>query len=326
MIRVSNLSKDFKVHKKAQGLTGSIKALFKRDYITKHAVQDVSLEIPSGEIIGLIGANGAGKTTLTKMLAGIIPPTQGSIEVMGFNPWERSNEYRSQMSLIMGQKAQLWWDLPAMDGYLLLKEIYQISDRDFKQRVAFLSESLSIDKELNVQVRKLSLGERMKVELIAALLHNPKVVLLDEPTIGLDLTAQKAVRKFIKNYRKEFQPVMVLTSHYMEDIEELCERVAIMKEGQIVFDGPISNIQNNYSQNKTIKVSSSIQIDPNEFPSELGKLRTLSETEFCVITPKDQAMKAANFLLSHYEILDLTIQEEEIGDLIEKIMSERNES
>ena len=325
MIHVKNLSKEFKVHKKEEGLKASIKSLIKRDYVIKEAIKNINLTINDGEIIGLIGANGAGKTTLTKILSGIIPATNGEVSVLGFDPWKRDNQYRSQMSLIMGQKAQLWWDLPAMDGYLLLKEIYQIPEKQFRERVAFLSESLRIDKELNVQVRKLSLGERMKVELIAALLHNPKVVFLDEPTIGLDLTAQKAVRKFIKEYRKEFQPIMILTSHYMDDIEELCKRVAIMREGQIIFDGDISEIQNKYAQNKTIKVYSSIQIDPNEFPSELGILKTCSDTEFLVISPKEKVMQAANFLLTHYDILDLTIQEEEIADLIEKIMSKQND-
>ena len=325
MIHVKNLSKEFKVHKKEEGLKASIKSLIKRDYVIKEAIKNINLTINDGEIIGLIGANGAGKTTLTKILSGIIPATNGEVSVLGFDPWKRDNQYRSKMSLIMGQKAQLWWDLPAMDGYLLLKEIYQIPEKQFRERVAFLSESLRIDKELNVQVRKLSLGERMKVELIAALLHNPKVVFLDEPTIGLDLTAQKAVRKFIKEYRKEFQPIMILTSHYMDDIEELCKRVAIMREGQIIFDGDISEIQNKYAQNKTIKVYSSIQIDPNEFPSELGILKTCSDTEFLVISPKEKVMQAANFLLTHYDILDLTIQEEEIADLIEKIMSKQND-
>jgi ABC-2 type transport system ATP-binding protein len=324
MIQVNNLSKEFKVHKKEEGLKASIKSLFKREYIIKEAIKNINLTINDGEIIGLIGANGAGKTTLTKILSGIIPATKGDVSVLGFDPWKRDNQYRSQMSLIMGQKAQLWWDLPAMDGYLLLKEIYQIPENEFRERIGFLSESLRISKELNVQVRKLSLGERMKVELIAALLHNPKVVFLDEPTIGLDLTAQKAVRKFIKEYRQKFQPIMILTSHYMDDIEDLCKRVAIMREGQIIFDGDISEIQNNYAQNKTIKVFSSIQIDPNEFPQELGTLKTISDSEFLVISPKNQVMKAANFLLSHYDILDLTIQEEEIADLIEKIMSEQN--
>tara|TARA_B100001971_G_scaffold215182_1_gene259097 strand:+ start:41300 stop:42277 length:978 start_codon:yes stop_codon:yes gene_type:complete len=324
MIEVKNLSKNFKVHKKQEGLKGSIKSLFKREYITKEAVKNLNLTIQEGEIIGLIGANGAGKTTLTKMLSGIIHPSSGSISILGFDPWKRENAYRSQMSLIMGQKAQLWWDLPAMDGYLLLKEIYQIPNDEFKKRVKFLSESLGIDKELNVQVRRLSLGERMKVELIAALLHNPKVVFLDEPTIGLDLTAQKAVRNFIKNYRKEFKPIMILTSHYMEDIEELCERVVIMKEGQFIFDGNIKEIQNKYAQNKMIKLQTNTMIDPNEFPMELGEVRIINQHEQIVYSPRDKAMQAASYLLKHYDILDLTIQEEEIGDLIEKIMNKGN--
>lgn len=324
MIEVKNLSKQFKVHKKKEGLKGSLVSLVKRDYIIKEAVKNLDLTIQDGEILGLIGANGAGKTTLTKMLAGIIHPSSGSVSVLGFDPWKRDNAYRSQMSLIMGQKAQLWWDLPAMDGYLLLKEIYQIPNNEFKERVNFLAQSLGIDKELNVQVRRLSLGERMKVELIAALLHNPKVVFLDEPTIGLDLTAQKAVRKFIKNYRKEFNPIMILTSHYMEDIEELCERVVIMKEGQFIFDGNINEIQNKFAKKKMIKVQCSQTIDPAEFPPELGDVKIVNKHEQIVYSPRDKTMQAASYILNHYEIQDLTIQEEEIGDLIEEIMRQND--
>lgn len=324
MIEVKNLSKHFKVHKKKEGLKGSLVSLVKRDYIIKEAVKNLNLTINDGEILGLIGANGAGKTTLTKMLAGIIHPSEGSISVMGHDPWKRDNAYRSQMSLIMGQKAQLWWDLPAMDGYLLLKEIYQIPEQEFRERVDFLAKSLGIDQELNVQVRRLSLGERMKVELIAALLHNPKVVFLDEPTIGLDLTAQKAVRNFIKNYRKEFNPIMILTSHYMEDIEELCERVVIMKEGHFIFDGNIKEIQTKFAKKKMIKVQSAQTIDPNEFPSELGEVKIINKHEQCVYAPREKTMQAASHILNHYEVQDLTIQEEDIGDLIEEIMRQND--
>ena len=231
MIQVNNLSKIFKVHKKEAGLRGSIHSLFNRKYIEKKALNSLSLNIEEGEIIGLIGSNGAGKTTLTKILSGIIHPSSGDVKVMGYNPWERHNEYRKRMAVIMGQKAQLWWDLPAMDGFLLLKEIYQIPKKEFYDSVDYLAEYLGVKDQLNIQIRRLSLGERMKVELMAALIHKPKVVFLDEPTIGLDLSAQKAVRQFIKEYRKEHNPTMILTSHYMDDIEELCPRICILTAG-----------------------------------------------------------------------------------------------
>lgn len=302
---------------------GSIKSLFKRKKIIKHALKDVSFEINPGEIIGLIGANGAGKTTITKILAGIIHPTSGDISVVGHNPWKRENEYRSQMSLIMGQKAQLWWDLPALDGFLLLKEIYQISDEDYHSRLNYLADCLNIKDQLNVQVRKLSLGERMKVELIAALLHNPKVVFLDEPTIGLDITAQKAVRNFLKEYREKYKPIMILTSHYMEDIEELCPRILVIKEGQIVYDGSIKTILNEYADTKNIRIvfEENYQLEElkEAIPKSIGTI-TQSDERFDLHVNRNQVMTASSYLLNNFKIKDLAINEEPIGNIIEKIM------
>ncbi len=327
MIKVKNLTKTFKVHKKEPGFIGSVKSLVNRNYIQKTALDNLDLEIEEGEIIGLIGSNGAGKTTLTKILSGIIHPTAGEVSVLGFNPWERDNAYRSQMAVIMGQKAQLWWDLPAMDGFLLLKEIYQIPHRIFYDSIEYLSETLNIKEQLNIQVRRLSLGERMKVEFMAALLHQPKVVFLDEPTIGLDLSAQKAVRKFIKDYRKEHKSTMILTSHYMDDIEELCPRICILREGSNVYDGELSKLHQKYAQNKIIRanVKNGAQLDQLNatFPQELGTLSIL-ENRIMIESHRDNTMEAAKFLLNHTELHDLTIQEEEIGNIIEKIMVNEN--
>lgn len=327
MIQVKNLNKIFKVHKKEAGLSGSIKSLFKRNYVEKKALDNLDLELASGEIIGLIGSNGAGKTTLTKILSGIIHPTSGDVSVMGHNPWLRHNEYRKNMAVIMGQKAQLWWDLPAMDGFLLLKEIYQIPKKDFDESVEYLSEYLMIKEQLNIQIRRLSLGERMKVELMAALLHKPKVIFLDEPTIGLDLSAQKAVRSFIKEYRKEYNPTIILTSHYMDDIEELCPRICILKQGQSVYDGELDQLHNKFAQNKIInahlKHSDDIEKLKNIFPSELGSI-SFTDDKACINTPRNKTMDAAKFLLNESEVLDLNIKEEEIGNIIEKIMLQEN--
>ena len=323
MIQVNNLRKTFKVHKKEAGLKGSLKSLLSRNYIEKHALDGLNLNINEGEIIGLIGSNGAGKTTLTKILSGIIHPTEGKVKVMGHNPWERKNSYRSQMAVIMGQKAQLWWDLPAMDGFLLLREIYQIPKHEFNQSVEYLAEYLNIKDQLNIQIRRLSLGERMKVELMAALLHKPKVIFLDEPTIGLDLSAQKAVRSFIKEYRKEHNPTMILTSHYMEDIEELCPRICILKDGKSVYDDKLDKLHSKFAQNKlitaSIKESSDISKLKDIFTHDLGDISFVDD-KVSIISPRDKTMDAAKFLLNQTEVLDLKIKEEEIGNIIEKIM------
>lgn len=301
MIKVENLRKTFTTHVKEPGLLGSMKSLVKRKKITKEAVKSVNLEIQQGEIVGLIGANGAGKTTLVKMLAGIVHPTSGDVSILGFRPWERNNEYRRQMSLIMGQKAQVWWDLPALDSFILLKEIYQIEDSLYKKNLEFLADTLMVKDQLRTQVRKLSLGERMKIELMAALLHQPKVIFLDEPTIGLDLSAQKAVREFMKNYQREFKPITILTSHYMEDIKELCHRIVIIKEGQFVFDGPITHVQKMMGDEKSVTV-------------------TTKEKVFNVNVPRTELAARTAEILRENEVLDLNIHEPSIEDIIESIM------
>lgn len=301
MIQVKNLRKTFTSHVKEPGLKGSIKSLFSREVKTKEALKSVNLEIQQGEIIGLIGANGAGKTTLIKMLSGIVHPTSGEATVMGHVPWQRSNEYRRQMALIMGQKNQVWWDLPALDSFILLKEIYQIPTEQYKYNIEFLSETLMIKDQLKTQVRKLSLGERMKVELMAALLHNPKVIFLDEPTIGLDISAQKAVRVFLRQYQREFKPITILTSHYMEDIKELCPRIVIIKEGEFVYDGSLSDVQRMMGDEKVLSV-------------------TTQEKTFKVSVPRHELSKKTHELFEENYVLDLNIHDPSIEDVIESIM------
>ena len=253
MIHVENLSKTFHVHRKEPGLRASVRSLFRRERVEKQAVRSVSLDVAEGEIVGLVGPNGAGKTTLVKMLAGIIHPTAGTAQVLGHEPWKRDDDFRRQIALIMGQKAQLWWDLPAADSFLLLREIYRIPEAQYRETLDTLSEMLAVKDELTVQLRRLSLGERMKMELIAALLHRPRVVFLDEPTIGLDLTAQRAIRDFLLTYRETHRPAMILTSHYMEDIERLCKRIVIIRDGEFIFDGPLQQVMDRYVTNKTVE-------------------------------------------------------------------------
>lgn len=326
MIEVINLRKIFRVHKRAPGLASSIRSLFRRQWIDKVAVSGSNFSVAEGEIVGLIGANGAGKTTLVKMLSGIIHPTSGEAKVLGHVPWQRDISFRRQIALIMGQKAQLWWDLPAADCFLLLREIYQIPHDQFNATLDRLVSMLNVQDEMNVQIRRLSLGERMKMELIAALLHSPRVVYLDEPTIGLDLTTQRAVRDFILEYRREQSPAMLLTSHYMEDIERLCKRIIILREGSIVYDGSLKRVIEEYAPHKEILVH--LRRGLGAVPearalSHLGTVVDCSESQIKIRTPRDQVADAANELLQRFSVADLSIDEPEISDTIERIMAGR---
>ncbi len=326
MIEVSNLQKTFWVHKKAPGLRASIRSLFRREKTAKRAIKGATFQVEEGEIVGLIGANGAGKTTLVKMLAGVIHPTGGEARVLGHVPWHRSNELRSQIALIMGQKAQLWWDLPAADCFLLLREIYQIPMAEYRDNLERLATMLSVESELNIQVRRLSLGERMKMEIIAALLHSPRVVFLDEPTIGLDLTAQKAVRDFLLEYRRKYSPAMILTSHYMEDIERLCERIIIIREGELVYDGSLARVVDQYATHKTVTAHlhrAEAEVSSCRELSKVGEVVQSKDGTIKIRVTRDHVAEAAQVLLDHYEVADITIEEAEIGEIIEQIMTTR---
>jgi ABC-2 type transport system ATP-binding protein len=328
MIEAERLSKTFRVHKKAPGLRASLRALVRRDFVDKHAVRGVTLRVEEGEIVGLVGANGAGKTTLVKMLAGIIHPTSGRAMVLGHVPWERANDFRRQIALIMGQKAQLWWDLPAADCFLLLKEIYRIPGAQYARSLDYLTDVLDIKKELHVQIRRLSLGERMKMELIAALLHSPRVVFLDEPTIGLDLSAQRAIRDFILEYREEHRPAMLVTSHYMEDIQRLCKRIVIIRDGEIVYDGALARVVEHYAPHKVVRAHLRRTGAPARVEGELaamGEVVRCDEDEVCVRVPRDRVARASALLLDGFPVADLAIEEMDIGTIIERIFRERGE-
>ncbi len=326
MIVVDHLQKTFWVHRKEPGLKASVRSLFRREKVAKHAVKGASFRVDEGEIVGLIGANGAGKTTLVKMLAGIIHPSGGEARVLGHVPSQRSNELRRQIALIMGQKNQLWWDLPAADCFLLLREIYQVPHAEYRASLERLAGMLDVESELNVQVRRLSLGERMKMELIAALLHSPRVVYLDEPTIGLDLTAQKAVRDFVLEYRRERAPAMILTSHYMEDIESLCERIIIIREGEIVYDGSLARVVERFATHKLVTAhvqdtGAELRVVPEV--GRVGEIVSCEGLSVQVRVPRQSVAEAAQALLHHYQVADITIEEPEIGEIIERIMTAR---
>ena len=232
IIEVQGLAKHYRVYRKPPGWKASLKGLFHRDYNLIEAVKDVSFNIQRGEMVAFLGPNGAGKTTTLKILSGLIYPTSGTVSVLGYVPWERDNAYRRRFSLVMGQKNQLWWDLPAQDSFILHREIYGIEASQFQRRVDELTDLLEVRKLVGQPVRELSLGERMRMELIAALLHSPEVLLLDEPTIGLDVVSQRRVQGFLRHYQEQQQMTVLLTSHYMKDVEVLCRRAIIINEGE----------------------------------------------------------------------------------------------
>ncbi len=260
-IEVRLLSKQFSYYEKQTGLGNSVKNLFHREKLCKDAVKEVSFEIKAGEMVGFIGSNGAGKTTTLKMLSGILFPTSGEARICGFVPWERKVEFKRNISIVMGQKNQLWWDLPASESFYLNKCIYEIDNMAYSQFLEELSELLDVKHLLNIQVRRLSLGERMKMELIAALIHKPRVLFLDEPTIGLDIMSQKKIRSFLKYYNEQYKATILLTSHYMKDIEDLCRRAVVISKGAVVYDGDLARINDVFSGKKLVRLQLSQQIE-----------------------------------------------------------------
>src|SRR5215813_5661198 len=255
-IEVNGLTKAFQTYKKLPGFTGAIRGLFHREYEQTLAVKDVSFKVEPGELVGFLGPNGAGKTTTLKMLSGLLYPTSGSATVLGYTPWQRDDGYRRQFALLLGQKNQLWWDLPARESLELNAKIYGIPDDVLERTVDQMTELLAVRDKLNVMVRELSLGERMKMELIASLLHRPKVLFLDEPTIGLDVVSQKTVREFLREHNAREKTTILLTSHYMGDIQELCERVIIIDHGSIFFDGSLNDVVDRYADSKLVTIQS----------------------------------------------------------------------
>lgn len=314
-IEVNNLSKTFKVHKKEEGLRGSIKAIFKREYKDIKAVQNVSFEIEQGELVGFIGPNGAGKTTTLKMLSGLLYPSGGSAKVLGYTPHERNNEFLKKISLVMGQKNQLWWDLPAIETFNLNKEIYEVSDSKYKNVLDELVEMLDVGDVIHQQVRKLSLGQRMKCELIASLIHTPKVLFLDEPTIGLDVVMQKRVREFIKDYNKKYDATVILTSHYMDDVKEICKRVIMINAGKVVFDGKLDDLIKEYADYKILTFVFSGNVKKKDF-EEYGEIVEYDPLKVVLNVGRENTSKAAAKILQVHEVDDLNISEPKLEDII----------
>lgn len=240
MITIQNLCRNYKTYIKTEGVIGSLKGFWNRQYQTREALKNINLNIESGKIVGLIGANGAGKTTLLKILSGLIEPTSGEVSVLGYTPWKRQTDYLRRISILLGQKNQLWWDIPAADSFSLLAQIYDLDEKQSKKRSLELAQLLRCEQVLHTQLRRLSLGERMKMEIIGSLLHDPEILFLDEPTIGLDVVSQATIREFLAKYVLERKPTIILTSHYMDDITRLANKLLLMSHGEIVYQGTVN--------------------------------------------------------------------------------------
>ena len=322
VIEVSHLTRAFRTYKKQPGFTGSVKGLFHRHYEQTVAVGDVSFTIEPGELVGFLGPNGAGKTTTLKMLAGLLYPTSGTARVLGHVPWERADAYRRQFALVLGQKNQLWWDLPARESLELNAKIYGIPPDRFQRTVAEMTELLDVKDKLNVNVRELSLGERMKMELIASLLHQPKVLYLDEPTIGLDVISQKTVRGFLRRYNAEQKTTILLTSHYMADIQELCERVIIIDHGKIFFDGKLSEIVDRFADFKLVTIQLAKTGDyPAESLARYGEVLEKTPEAIKFKVKRDRVIPTCKALLDDLPVSDIDIQEVPIEDVIRQIFA-----
>ena len=324
IINAKNLSKSFKSYKKEPGFLGSIKSLYKRDYQEKFAVNSFDIQIDKNQIIGLLGPNGAGKTTLMKMFTGIIVPSSGSLEILGYEPSKRDKDFRKKMALVMGQKSQLWWDIPAMDSFELLQRYYEIDSKKFKEKIAQMSSLLEVEKLLHVHVRKLSLGERMKLELMASLLHEPEIIFLDEPTIGLDLVAQENIREFIKDYHKNYSSTIVITSHYMNDVQELCDKLVFIADGKKSFDGPLEDFSNILGRDKIVAFSINSEEQP-EFNTEFNdsyhpKWDTKKKTIELKV-PEKKLKEVSLYMLNNFEITDFQTEKMPIERVMKTIMA-----
>ncbi len=324
VIQVQSLSKQFTYYEKKIGFANSVKNLFHREKLYKDAVNNISFNVEEGEFVGFIGPNGAGKTTTLKMLSGILYPTNGNVSIYDYVPWQRKDEFKKIISIVMGQKNQLWWDLPASESLYLNKCIYEIDSRSYSLFLDELSELLDVKHLLNIQVRRLSLGERMKMELIASLIHKPKILFLDEPTIGLDLMSQKKIRDFLKYYNEQNKVTILLTSHYMKDIEDLCKRSIIINNGKIIFDGELSHVNDLFIDKKLIRLKFSQYI---ELPvlKGLGKVKDYDGSTATFEIDRQKALDLLKHLQKKLPVVDFNIVdipvEEGITLLFEKGLS-----
>lgn len=320
IISAHGLCKTYRVHQKKSGLWNALRSLVQREYKEIHAVRDVSFDIEPGEIVAFLGPNGAGKTTTLKMLSGLIYPTSGSARMLDFTPWERHDAFRRQFALIMGQKNQLWWDLPASDSFQLHREIYSIPNDQFQKTLGELTELFAVKELTRQPVRELSLGERMKMELIAALLHQPRVLLLDEPTIGLDVIAQVAIQKCLREYNAQRGVTMLLTSHYMRDVEALCSRVMVINHGRLIYNGLLSGIVEQFGSEKIMR----IQFMQEQVPTGLESFGTITQYNGPVAelrVPRQKVPDVLNQLVNQFQIADVSVQDPPLEQMIAQVFA-----
>tara|TARA_B110000495_G_scaffold80919_1_gene69527 strand:+ start:179 stop:1198 length:1020 start_codon:yes stop_codon:yes gene_type:complete len=323
-IEIKNLSKTYRVYQKQEGLIASVRGLFHREYRQVQAVKDINLTVEEGEFVAFLGPNGAGKTTTLKLLSGVINPDEGSVNVLGHVPWERENEYRRKFALVMGQKNQLWWDLPAMESFRLHQHIYCVPKEEFERTRDELCDMLNVTNLLSRPVRELSLGERMKMELIAALIHKPDVLFLDEPTIGLDVVAQHKIQQFLKEYQQEQNNTILLTSHYMKDIEALCKRVVIIANGSIYHDGSLDEIVDQFSGDKIV----TLQLRDDRSLESISKLPNLIEIDPPKIkfrVDRDGVGRVLSQILSEHAVDDIVVEDPPLEEVISNVFSQAEE-
>ena len=331
MIRVENLTKEFRISKKYPGFKGAIKSFFSTEYTTKKAVDGISFEINDGEIVGYIGANGAGKSTTIKMMTGILTPTNGIVSVNGLVPYENREKNAKNIGVVFGQKTQLWWDLPISETFSLLKDIYDVSDEDFEERMRFLKDVLGLEEFFLSPVRTLSLGQRMRADLAAALIHNPNVINLDEPTIGLDIVVKERVRKAIKEINEKYKTTIILTTHDLNDIEELCSRIIIIDSGKKIYDGELNGVKEKFGYLTTVEIQIKEEVDLEKF-NEFDEMKVDDEFKIeykenkLAITFNKNKMSSADVIgrvMKKLTVIDFVIKETSIEDIVKKMY--RNE-
>jgi ABC-2 type transport system ATP-binding protein len=320
VIEIERLSKSYRVYQKQEGLLAAVRGLFRREYREVQAVREVSLTVDQGEFVAFLGPNGAGKTTTLKLLSGVIYPSGGSASVLGHVPWKREIAYRRRFALVMGQKNQLWWDLPAMESFRLHQQIYRIDPAQFEATLGQLTELLEIGKLLKQPVRELSLGERMKMELTAALLHSPEVLFLDEPTIGLDVVAQHRIQQFLREYQQLRKITVLLTSHYMKDVAALCRRVVIIAQGQIKYDGSLSGIVDQFSSQKLITLQLANGQTSRDF-SRYGAVVSVEPPKVRLRIERPEVARSLAAILAEHTVEDVVVEDPPLDEVIAAMFS-----